>query len=172
MRQLVERVEAAEMKWYIRAKLLHDPAAKGLQLSGFIIEGWHQEGNDLEMNTLLLDELHGVQDRLQRTAAYLPIKVLAETLEVNLDRINDVTELAQGGLIHIAGADDNAAKRLSMGQASGVEHVLVEHGGLGVGVGDDRPAVALGQRDDISGRKRRAFHLLRMPLRNLPVLTV
>ena len=172
VREPVQRVETAEVERYIRAKLLHDPAAKRLQLSGFIIEGWHHERDDLQMNTLLLDGLHGVQDRLQRTAAYLPIKVLTETLKVDLDRINNATELAQGGLIDVASADHSAAQFLSTGQTSGVEHVLIEDGRLGVGVGDDRPVVALGQRDDINRLQDGAFHLLRPALRDLPVLTV
>ena len=117
-----------------------------------------------------LHRLQGAEDRPQGAAAYLPVEILAEGLQVDLDGVQVRRHLPQGSGIDVAARYDDGPQAPGLRLPRRVHDVLELHGGLVVGEGDHRRRSAPGPRRQVRRRDAHRLDLLGPGLGDLPVL--
>src|ERR1039458_2564160 len=104
--------------------------------------------------------LERVQDGLELASVEPVVRLVVETLEVDVGRVHELGEVAKRTFLDRAAADDDVLKSVLTGQLAGVEGVFVKGRRLGIGVGDRRAAERLCHRDNVVGKKAEARNIV------------
>ena len=171
--QAVQRREAAEVQRGVLAQVVAYPYGHAPDHGQVVVEGGDQQIGHLQPHAFLALGHQGVQHRLQGRAVDPPVEAVVEGLEVGVTGVDHPAQLLQRLPVDIAGGDEHVAHAGLMRQLRGVVHVLVEHDGIGVGVGDGAAVLRAGERDQFGRFQfQDGLHLLAAALRQLPVLAV
>lgn len=154
--------------------MIHEPAAHLSDHLLIIIEGRDDEVCQLYMYARLMEDLYGVEDRLQMSAAILLVKLIGEIFQIDIGGIGDRRHLLCWLRICIAGSDEDIPKTVLMGKDGGVIRILIPCQWLGIGIGDARTVVTLADFYELTGRN---YSFRRLPavgrsLGDLEILTV
>ena len=114
-----------------------------------VVAGDEQRG-DLHPHAVGDQPLQRVEHRLQVAAAHLPVEVLGERLQVDVDGIHPREQLLARPVAHVAGADRDRADAGGVAGVGDVDRVLEEDDRVVVGEGDAGAALRRGRAGDAS----------------------
>ena len=142
-----------------------------MDLACRIVEGRHEQHNDLEPHPDFLDDFKALQHRFELTPYLLAIELITEALEIDLDRRQQRQHLAQRFLLDKTVGDHGRLDTDGVGGDGHVAYILPEDHRLTVGCRGQACAIATRGSHQLFWREVVGLDLFRSELGELPVLT-
>ncbi len=166
----VLRVKSGEVDRDGRPEVVADPTAHRRQGFGVVVLARDQERGYLQMDPLLPEDSERAEYGRKRTVGHVAVVLLREALEIDVGRVQVLTEFPEGRRLDEAVGVIDVPEAASVRELRAVQHVLVEDRRLRIGIRDRRTAAPDGGLHELFRWEVVIGQLLGTRLGDVPVL--